>query len=75
MNMEKSIKGSFAERGLRFLRNVHLLLGAAALAGSLIFTEFVALPAIAAYEFINAGVHELARQAIKSRGASKPQPA
>lgn len=74
--MEKVPKtGNIAERGLRFLRNVHIAIGTVALGGVLIFTEAAILPAIAAYEFINAGVHELGRQVVKNRSGPKPHPA
>ena len=63
MNMEKSIKGSFAERGLRFLRNVHLAIGAVALGFGAV--------AFGAYEFINAGFHEVARRFVENRQAKK----
>lgn len=61
--MEKSPKGNFAERGLGFLRNIHIAIGAVALA-------FGVVP-FAVYEFLNAGVHELARQIVKPRGKSE----
>lgn len=61
-------RGNIAERGLRFLRDFHLGLGAVALVGAAVFppAAVVAGP-FAVYEGVNAGVHELLRQAVRSR--------
>lgn len=65
MSSEKSPKsGNWAERGLGFLRNIHIVIGAVALG-------FGVVP-IAVYEFINAGVHEVGRQIVKGRGGKSP---
>lgn len=61
--MEKSPKGSFAERGIGFLRNIHIALGAVALG--------IGAPFFAAYEFVNAGYHEVARRFINGRQSKK----
>lgn len=61
--MEKAPKGNFAERGLGFLRNVHIAIGAIALG--------FGAAAFAAYEFVNAGFHEVARRFISKRQSKK----
>lgn len=72
---EQGKKGNAAERGLRFLRDVHIAIGAVALAGAIVFTQIIALPLIAAYEGANAAIHEGLRQVVKNRSNYQPKPA
>lgn len=60
-------KGSGAERKLRFLRDVHLGIGAVALAGAVIFPQLKVLSVFAGYEGLNAAAHEGLRRAVKPR--------
>ncbi|HSX35912.1 MAG TPA: hypothetical protein VLH84_03185 [Patescibacteria group bacterium] len=63
-------KTNLPERGLRFLRNVHIALGTAALVGSVVFPP---LEVFAAYEGVNALAHEGLRQIVKPKSKSKKQ--
>ena len=65
---------ALAERGLRFLRDVHIGLGAIALVGVVVFPQFELLSVVAVYEGINALAHEGLRQVIKTRPNRRPQP-
>ena len=61
----KSGRGeTFTERGIRYLRNFHAAVGAAALAGSFIFAP---LTLLAAYEGVNTVVHEETRRRVRLR--------
>jgi hypothetical protein len=68
-------KTNVAERSLRFLRNVHIGIGATALAGAVIFPQAAIFSAVAGYEGLNAAAHEGLRQAVKPRPKRNPQPA
>jgi hypothetical protein len=70
-NSEKSNLRSGGERALRFLRDIHIGIGGAALAGTVLFPplEAVAMP-VAVYEGLNALAHEGLRRVIKGRSKS-----
>jgi len=69
---EQAGKEGFAERGTRFLRNLHIAIGATALAGAVVFPQIGIFSSVAAFEGVNAVAHEEVRRAFKRR--SKPQP-
>ncbi len=73
-NKAESHTGNLAERSLRFLRDVHIGLGGLALAGAVVFPQFAILPAVAAYEGVNALGHEGLRQVVKTRPKHSSQP-
>jgi cobalamin synthase len=64
-------KGSIAERSLRFLRDLHIGLGAIALAGAVVLPQFAIFSTVAAYEGINAAAHEGLRQTVKPKSRSR----
>ena len=66
----ESGKENVAERGLRFLRDVHIGIGAVALTGAVIFPQLEVLSLVAGYEGVNALAHEGLRRAVKSRSDS-----
>jgi len=73
---EQEVKNeNVAERGTRFLRNIHVAIGAVALAGAIIFPQVEVLSVIATYEGINALAHEGLHQAVKNRRNREPKPA
>ncbi len=68
---EKAKKGNLAERGLLWLRNLHIGIGAVALAGAVVFPQIVVLPAVAAYEGASAVVHDELSKAAGGKRKSK----
>jgi hypothetical protein len=61
-------KAGVVERGIRFLRDIHIGIGGVALAGAVIFPpiEAVAMP-VAIYEGVNALAHEGLRRVVANR--------
>lgn len=59
------------EKVLRVLRNIHIGIGAVALAGAVVFPAGTVLLPIAAYEGVNALAHEGLRRVIASRRKPK----
>ena len=72
---EQAGKENFGERSLRFLRNIHIAIGAVALAGAVVFPQIEILSVVAAYEGLNALVHEGLRKVIGNRSGRKLKPA
>jgi hypothetical protein len=75
MANEHSGKENVGERGIRFLRNIHIGIGAVALAGAVVFPQIEILPVIAAYEGGIALIHEGLRRVVRGRSRQKLKPA
>jgi hypothetical protein len=70
--MARSENEPVVERGLGFLRNVHLAIGAVAL-GAEVATGSVVFETVAIYEGLNALAHEGLKRFLKNRRSAKPQ--
>ena len=74
-NSEQAGRENIVERGVRALRNLHIAIGAVALAGALVFPAIEIFPVVAVYEGINALAHEGLRRVVRSRPKRNLQPA
>lgn len=64
---EQPAREGTAERVIRRLRNVHIAIGAVALAGAVAFPGIEIFPVIAGYEGVNTLAHEGLRRAVRKR--------
>jgi hypothetical protein len=69
-------RGIFAERSLGTLRDIHIGIGAVALAGAVAFPEVAVFSVVFGYEALIAVAHEGLRRYVQDRSNSnsKPQP-